>query len=304
MELLSAPLNLARRALWGNWLAQVVVTRRCNLACGYCNEYDKTSQPVPVDVLRRVVDKLRSLGTFTLELTGGEPLLHPQVLDVLAYARDQGIARRRIITNGFLLTREMVEGLGRVGLYHLTISIDGVNPNEQTEKVLSQLTKRLELLKKHAKFRVTLNAVLGSTNDDEALAVIDYALANGFGANLNILHGPDGQLKLDERQLQLYREVVERIHGRHYDLRGDYRWRLVNGRDADFKCRAGSRYLYIDEFQRATWCSQTRTSSQFKSLFEYDWSDMREQFNTQKPCSANCTIGCVRRVSRLDFWRA
>ena len=184
--------RLARRALWGNWLAQLVVTRRCNLACGYCNEYDKTSQPVPLETLKRVVDKLDELGTFTLELTGGEPLLHPDVIALLDYARTRGIPRRRIITNGFLLTREMIDALNRVELYHLAISIDGVHPNEQTEKVLSRLTKRLELLKAHAKFRVTLNAVLGSTQDDEAMAVVDYARANGFMANLNILHDGNG----------------------------------------------------------------------------------------------------------------
>lgn len=259
--------------------------------------------PIPQEVLLRVIDKLHELGTFTLELTGGEPLLNPDLIEVFEYARARGIPRRRMITNGFLLTRSIIEELNRVELYHLAISIDGVNPNRQTEKVLSQLTKRLELLKAHAQFPVTLNAVLGATNDDEAMSVIEYALANGFRANLNILHDGQGQVRLDERQLARYREVVTRIHGKHYDVRGDYRWRLVNHLDADFACRAGSRYLYIDEFQRATWCSQTRASREFKSLWDYTWDDMREQFHTPKPCSANCTVGCARRVSRLDLWR-
>jgi hypothetical protein len=148
-----------------------------------------------------------------------------------------------------------------------------------------------------------LNAVLGSTNDGEAMTVVDYALDNGFRANLNILHDEHGQLRLGDAELARYRDVVTRIHGKHYDVRGDYRWRLVNGLDADFKCRAGSRYLYVDEFQRATWCSQTRSSFEFKSLFDYTWRDMREQFHTKKPCSTNCTMGCARRVSRLDLWR-
>ncbi len=302
--MLEAPRRLVQRALYGNWLAQVVVTRRCNLACGYCNEFDKTSKPVPLETLRRVVDKLHELGTITLELTGGEPLLNPHTVEVLRYARERGIPRRRMISNGFLLTREIIEQLNDVGLYQLSISVDGVEANDTTEKVLNQLRKRLPLLEQHAKFRVQLGAVLGSTNASDATAVVDYAHAHGFHTNLNILHDADGQLKLPPAALADYKSLVTKIHGRKYDVRGDYRWRLVNGVDADFHCRSGSRYIYVDEFQRATWCSQTRTQPQFKSLFDYTWDDMKEQFHQKKPCSATCTIGCSRRVARLDEWRS
>ncbi|MGE0396379.1 MAG: radical SAM protein [Kofleriaceae bacterium] len=304
MGLVDRSRTLLRRAMFGNWLAHVVVTRRCNLACGYCNEYDKSSKPVPLETLKRVVDKLKSLGTVTLELTGGEPLLHPELVALLRYARDVGIPRRRMITNGFLLTRETIEALNEVGLHQLSLSVDGVEPNETTEKVLSQLRKRLPLLEQHAKFRVQLGAVLGSTNLAEATEVLDYARDHGFVSNLNILHDENGQLELSPEMLEQYRMIVQRIHGKKYDVRGDYRWRLVNGMDADFRCRSGSRYLYIDEFQRATWCSQTRASREFKSIFEYTWNDMEENFYTPKSCSAECTLGCSRRVARLDEWRA
>src|SRR5690606_17565245 len=56
------------------FLAQVVVTRRCNLSCGYCNEYDDVSKPVPAEVLEQRIDHLAELGTLVVTLTGGEPL--------------------------------------------------------------------------------------------------------------------------------------------------------------------------------------------------------------------------------------
>jgi hypothetical protein len=104
--------------------------------------------------------------------------------------------------------------------------------------------------------------------------------------------------------LDAYRSLIQRIHGPAYDIRGDYRWRLANGMDADFHCRSGSRYIYVDEFQRGTWCSQTRTLPRFKSIFEYTWEDLEQQFYLKKDCSAQCTIGCSRRVARLDEWRS
>lgn len=303
MTLIELARRTSKRIQYGNWLTQLVVTRRCNLSCGYCNEYDKSSQPVPLDIMKRVVDKLVELGTITLEVTGGEPLLNPDLMPLLRYARDRGIPRRRIITNGFLLTRDAIQELNSAGLYQLSLSVDGVDANETTEKVLNQLRKRLALLKAHARFRVQLGAVLGSTNSAEARAVVDYAQANGFLTNLNILHDDEGQLKLPPETLSAYRSLINQIHGPRYDVRGDYRWKLANGMDADFHCRSGSRYLYIDEFQRAAWCSQTRTQETFKSIFDYTWDDLETQFHAKKPCSARCTIGCSRRVARLDEWR-
>src|SRR5437660_10994659 len=59
------------------FLAQMVIIRRCNLSCGYCSEYDKVSNPVPLPVLVERLRKLKSLGTFGISLTGVEPTLHP-----------------------------------------------------------------------------------------------------------------------------------------------------------------------------------------------------------------------------------
>ena len=44
-------------------LAHIIPMRRCNLACGYCNEFDKVSEPVPLIEMKRRIDKLASFGT-------------------------------------------------------------------------------------------------------------------------------------------------------------------------------------------------------------------------------------------------
>src|SRR6266545_1279639 len=82
-------------------LAHLIPIRRCNLSCAYCNEYDDHSQPVPIDTLYERVDRLAKLGTTIITISGGEPLLHPE-LDLLI----RRIRRHRImagmITNGYL----------------------------------------------------------------------------------------------------------------------------------------------------------------------------------------------------------
>src|ERR671916_1524695 len=84
-------------------LAHIIPTRRCNLACTYCNEFDRTSDPVPLDDMRVRIDKLADLGTGIITLSGGEPLLHPELDAIVRHIRSRGVIAT-LITNGYLLT--------------------------------------------------------------------------------------------------------------------------------------------------------------------------------------------------------
>src|SRR5580700_10070844 len=104
-------------------LAHIIPVRRCNLACTYCNEYDDFSKPVPTEEMFRRIDKLGELGASIITQSGGEPLLHPDLDQIIARVRSHG-ALAGMITNGYLLTRERIERLNHAGLEHLQISID------------------------------------------------------------------------------------------------------------------------------------------------------------------------------------
>jgi MoaA/NifB/PqqE/SkfB family radical SAM enzyme len=111
----------------------VIPIRRCNLGCTYRNEYDDHSAPVPArDVLRRV-DRLADLGTGIITLSGGEPLLHPDLDDIRRIREGGSIAT--LITNGYLLSRGRIRRLNRAGLDHVQISIDNVIPDDVSKKV-------------------------------------------------------------------------------------------------------------------------------------------------------------------------
>src|SRR5436190_14931009 len=96
-------------------LAHLIPMRRCNLACEYCNEFDDFSKPVPVDTMFLRVDKLAELGTSVITISGGEPLLHPELDDIIHRIRRHGMIAG-LITNGYLLTAERIERLNRAGL--------------------------------------------------------------------------------------------------------------------------------------------------------------------------------------------
>jgi MoaA/NifB/PqqE/SkfB family radical SAM enzyme len=104
-------------------IANLIITRRCNLSCGYCHEYDKTSPPVPLDTLKERIDHLARLRAVFVVLTGGESLLHPQADDIVRYVRARGMTPM-LNTNGYLLTLDWIERLNAAGLYGLQMSID------------------------------------------------------------------------------------------------------------------------------------------------------------------------------------
>ena len=70
-------------------LAHIIPVRRCNLACTYCNEFDDFSKPVATDEMFRRIDKLGALGTAVVTISGGEPLLHPELDNVIRRIRSQ-----------------------------------------------------------------------------------------------------------------------------------------------------------------------------------------------------------------------
>lgn len=110
-------------------LAHIIPMRRCNLACGYCNEYDKVSEPVPIETMRARLDRLASFGTSVITISGGEPMLHPGIFEIISHIRSHGMIAG-LISNGYYLTRERIEKLNKAGLEYLQISIDNVKPDE------------------------------------------------------------------------------------------------------------------------------------------------------------------------------
>src|SRR5438445_2441076 len=72
-------------------LAHVIPMRRCNLSCTYCNEFDDFSKPVAIDAMYARLDHLASLGTTIITISGGEPLLHPDLDLIIARVRKHGM---------------------------------------------------------------------------------------------------------------------------------------------------------------------------------------------------------------------
>lgn len=286
-------------------LAQMVVTRRCNLSCGYCNEYDSVSPPVPLQTLLNQVDHLAKLKTAAVTCTGGEPLLHPDLPELIRAIRNHGMIVT-MITNGFRLSRKRIGQLNVAGLQGMQISIDNLEADEVSMKSLESVETKLKLLADHAEFEVNINSVLGISDERTAdvITIAETARKYGFFHTVGVLHDETGSLKaLSPAQFEAYRTVTKisasNTHRLNYWL---FQKNLMRGRPNDWKCRAGARYLYVCEEGNVHWCSQRR-GYPGTPLLDYMPEDIRREFHTRKDCSPNCTLGCVHQMSMFDRWR-
>ena len=285
-------------------LAHIIPIRRCNLACTYCNEFDDVSNPVPIEEMFQRIDRLGAMGTSIVTISGGEPLLHPDLDAIIARIRKNGMMSG-LITNGYLLVADRIERLNRAGLEYLQISIDNVMPDDVSKKSLKVLDQKLALLAEHAEFHVNINSVLGSgvRNPEDALAVAHRAVALGFTSTVGILHDHNGQLEpLNPREQEIFEEIIS-LEKQSFTRINKFQHNIAGGKENDWRCRAGSRYLYICENGLVHYCSQQRGYPGIP-IMEYTDEQRLREFLTKKACAPRCTVSCVHQVAAIDAWRS
>ena len=77
---------------------------------------------------------------------------------------------------------------------------------------------------------------------------------------------------------------------------------IAKGKTNDWRCRSGSRYLYVCEDGLVHWCSQQRGYPAIP-LEKYTAEDLRREYFTKKHCAPLCTVSCVQQIAVVDNWR-
>jgi len=169
---------------------RVSVTDRCNLRCTYCMPADFAAwlpgdHLLTVDELVEVVDVAVGLGVTNVRLTGGEPTLRPDLVDLVARIAGLPNAPRMSLTSNGLRLTELAEPLAAAGLERVNVSLDTLDADR-----FSQMTFRdrhadvlagIEAALAAGLRPVKVNAVLmRGVNDDEAVPLLRHAIAHGW----------------------------------------------------------------------------------------------------------------------------
>jgi MoaA/NifB/PqqE/SkfB family radical SAM enzyme len=275
--------------------AQLVITRNCNLSCTYCNEYTTGAPHLSADILLKRIDMLDALGVLIYDILGGEPLMHPALPQLVAYikAKQQGANLATIISNGFLLTSDIISDLNVAGLDLMQISVDSIHPGAQSMKSLKSLLPRLRLLAEQANFTVKVQTVLTKETAAEYEDFRQLLAGFPFEFSFSFLHQAGGKIAIqgpqylelfDQQQLwggmKLYEEHARAL------LSGDF--------SKPWQCLGGSKFLYINTNGHIQWCSQQPGAN---LPLDQATSDDLAASHCHKPCEAGCAVGCSRLIS-------
>jgi hypothetical protein len=138
---------------------------------------------------------------------------------------------------------------------------------------------------------------------EDALQVGRRAVELGFTSTVGIIHDHDGQLRpLGEKEREVFLKMKE-LGKKNYARLNFFQDNIAHGRENQWKCRSGARYLYVCEDGLVHYCSQQRGYPAVP-LSEYSVEHIRREFITEKGCAPRCTIACVHYTSYMDFWRA
>lgn len=109
-------------------------TRQCNLRCKHCyaNASMNLEDELTLEEIKALIDQLADIGVLSFIFTGGEPLLHPHIFELIEYARKKPLSVF-LFTNGTLLTPEIVEKLKELQVLRVNISIDGSDEKTHDE---------------------------------------------------------------------------------------------------------------------------------------------------------------------------
>jgi MoaA/NifB/PqqE/SkfB family radical SAM enzyme len=287
------------------------VTNVCNAACDFCGfSRDKRlagpARYVPTDDYTRALPLLHRRGIRFMTLQGGEPLVHPDIVGLVAATTGAGM-QCNVITNGWFLPRH-IDSLVEAGLARLTISIDSDRQEEhERNRGLDGLTERIAkgIAQAHAHdIPVTASVTVNRLVDYDALPTtlrrlgfdavgFSYPRRDPFGSSSLVFGAESTLVDLEGEELLSALAAIGRLKSRfpvvnpraslteveHY----------VRGEKQAVPCVGGYKYFYMD-WNLDIWRCEA-WSEPLGSVFDLDHiPDQRE------PCHG-CIMACYRNAS-------
>ncbi|PYJ70520.1 MAG: hypothetical protein DME76_05265 [Verrucomicrobia bacterium] len=278
------------------------VTDRCNLDCAYCTEYDNSRPHPSLDDLKKWVRKIRELGTMRIALVGGEPLTHPNIVELVRYCRELGFATS-LTTNGFLLTRDLVAQLEDAGLQVIQISVDRMTPSPITKKSFKTILPKLDYFR-DSKICLHITGVICADTLPESRAVLETGLARGIPTEVRLVHAdPLNRFRVErgprEELERFIDSMIERkrrggkIHTSEAILK--YQRSLLRGEHVEWTCMAGYKLFFVSAQGKFWICSMVHTD---KHIMDVTLDDLYANYR-KKSCQEGCGVYCAVNASLL-----
>ena len=252
------------------------VTWNCNCRCQYCNYWKEEHQDLPTSEIRSIIRNLQKLGVIYLGISGGEPFLRKDIVDIVGFAKDAGMYVG-INTNGTINNEDLYTALMQRGLDTMCFSVDGASPktHEQFRKNcpfgrVVQSIQTAVRIRNDGKYRtqITTNTVVHRGNVDELEEISRWRQTLGVDRNnfqpVVTAHIDDAVARSSIGFTREDRELLERVQAALARIPGgnlqgfigqivDY---YTGGkRSRGLECYAGRAFAYVDPMGMLYPCS-------------------------------------------------
>src|ERR1044071_2551910 len=280
----------------------IYLTDRCNLDCSYCTEYDNSRPHPSLEDLELWIKKIPDLGTMRIALAGGEPLIHPNVVEIVRYCRELGFATS-LTTNGFLLTRKLLKELEEAGFEVMQISVDRMTPSPITKKSFKTVLPKLDYFR-DSKISLHITGVICADTLPEAQAVLETGLSRGIPTEVRLVHadplnrfrverGPREELERFIDSMIDRKRRGEKIHSSEAIL--SYQRSLLRGEPVEWTCVAGYKLFFVSAQGKFWICSMVHTD---KHIMDVTLDDLYANYR-KKSCQDGCGVYCAVSASLL-----
>jgi len=314
------------------------VTRMCNLKCLYCRVWREDShgqKELTIDEIKILSENLKKVGVKSIVITGGEPLLRGDLIEIINIFSRQGFIVR-LQTNGYLLNETFLEQAFSGGLDDIYISLDSLRPDVflkingiQSEVIFRRIVENIKIAAKLARkynAGVFLTTVLQPANIEEVEDLVDFADKNncligfygleaGSDKDINDIRAYGRGLIPDEEQRQKLKQAfikLKELKKRRgtpifssYRLLDDYiQFYGSKNQDMKWDCNAGAYYLEILPDGKICICNATPSIEGFDYMNLcnlYNSPDKNQIFAEYRKKCSGCI--CTRQLEYLveDF---
>ncbi len=285
--------------------AQIAITNACPQNCSYCYNKDRKGNTIDTATIKRVIQELKEMGVFWLGLTGGEPLLQKDIVEIIESAGDD--CAIKLFTTGCTLTKTLALDLMNAGLFSVSVSLDHWE-QEKHDKVrryegaFQTALEAIQTFKNLGGVHVGVSAVLSKDmiERDEVEHFLEFLAGLGIHEAWLSECKPSVEAFWTEDQVISEQERLKLVELQdRYNREGKITVNYLGHFEGKeyFGCNAGHKMVYVDAFGEVSPCvfvPMTYGNVREKSI-KLIYKEMRKYFPSENTCFINKNYRLIQK---------